>query len=476
MNSLNRDLCQMVSRAEAADLPKANKDPHRLRFHLMPPVGWMNDPNGLCWYQGNYHVFFQYRPFSAEGSGVVFWGHYTSPDFIHWTQQPVFLTPSETWDLHGVYSGSALVTDDGLYLYYTGNVKHPGNHDYIHTGRGHNTGLAISKDGIKVDSNQLLLENCDYPADLTCHVRDPKVWEQSGKFYMVLGARTKEDRGEILVYESVDKVNWTHINTITTPQVFGYMWECPDLFVLDGQCIVSLSPQGVSKSGNHYQNIYSCGYFPLYGDFRGEYTLGEFTESDIGFDYYAPQSFEAPDGRRIVIGWMGMPDADYTNPTVERGWQHGMSVPRELHWNGERIITAPVKELENLHGERKDITFDGEATCEWKEGADICITNNSDCLEVLLGDSLKIDYNAGILTLKLAEASGYGRTQRVAEVKKLRTLRILVDTSSIELFINEGEQVMTSRWYPECAETMELRGKGSAIIYNMDAMEVKFMV
>ncbi len=109
MNSLNQDLCQIVSRVEVADIPKANQDPYRMRFHLMPPTGWMNDPNGLCWYQGNYHVYFQYRPFQADGSGAVFWGHYTSPDLLNWTQQPVFLTPSETWNLHGVYSGSALL-------------------------------------------------------------------------------------------------------------------------------------------------------------------------------------------------------------------------------------------------------------------------------------------------------------------------------------------------------------------------------
>lgn len=475
MNSLNRDLCGLVSRLETADLSKVNEDPYRLKFHLMPPIGWMNDPNGLCWYNGNYHVYYQYRPFNAEGTGVVFWGHYTSPDLLNWTQQPVFLSPSETWDLHGVYSGSALVTEDGLYLYYTGNVKHPGEHDYILTGRGHNVGLAITQDGIKADSNQLLLENKDYPEDMTCHVRDPKVWEQDGRYYMVLGARTKEDRGEILVYESEDKVNWKHINTITTPQVFGYMWECPDLFVLDGQCIVSMSPQGVNQSGNHYQNIYTCGYFPLYGDFRGEYTLGEFVESDMGFDYYAPQTFEAPDGRRIVIGWMGMPDADYSNPTAARGWQHGMSVPRELRWDGEKIITVPIKELEQLRGAKTELEFSGEATCELADGADICIANDAEELRVLLGDSSEIIYEKGLLTLKFSEASGSGRVQRVAEVSELKSLRILKDTSSLELFINDGEQVMTSRWYPESADCMKVIGNGSAIVYEMVAMGMEYM-
>lgn len=474
MNSLNRDLCKLVRRVEDADLSKANADPYRQTFHLMPPVGWMNDPNGLCWYAGNYHVYYQYRPFSPEGDGVVFWGHWTSPNLLRWTQEPVFLCPSETWNLHGVYSGSALVTDEGLCLYYTGNVKYSGNYDYVLAGRGHNTCLAITKDGIQAESNQLLMENKDYPADLTCHVRDPKVWSQDGRFYMVLGARTRDDRGEILVYESEDKIKWTHINTITTPEVFGYMWECPDLYMLDGQCIISMSPQGVSRCGNHYQNIYSCGYFPLYGDFRGEYTLGDFRESDVGFDYYAPQSFEAPDGRRIVIGWMGMPDADYKNPAAY-GWQHAMSVPRELHWNGKQVISVPVKELEALRGEKAEISFSGKKICKVNKCTDICIENVSDKLCLHFGENAEIRYQNGILKVEFSKESGYGRTSRVAEVSALKKLRILCDTSSLELFINDGEQVMTSRWYPNHADILELDGKGCAVIYEMKPMEMIYM-
>lgn len=166
------------------------------------------------------------------------------------------------------------------------------------------------------------MKNEAYPKDMSCHVRDPKVWKMDGRYYMVLGARTKEDVVELLIYESEDKYNWKHINVIKTPKPFGYMWECPDIFCLDGQWIVMTSPQGMEPYDDIGQNVYSCGYFPLYGDFRGEYTLSEYHEADKGFDYYAPQSFEAPDGRRIVIGWMGMPDAEYSNPTTENLWQH----------------------------------------------------------------------------------------------------------------------------------------------------------
>lgn len=475
MNALYRDLTALVRHFEKENLPLAKADPRRLTFHLMPPVGWMNDPNGLCWYRGNYHVFYQYSPFNAD-RGVIFWGHYTSPDMLHWQQQPVFLCPDQPWNLHGVYSGSALAEEDGLYLFYTGSVKFSGNYDFINTGRGSNTALALSRDGIHLDENQLILENKDYPDTLSCHVRDPKVWKQDGKYYMVLGARTKDSVGQVLVYESEDKRRWNHINTIQAPKPFGYMWECPDLFQVDGQYILSLSPQGVAPQPHCFQNVYSCGYFPLYGDFRGEYTLGEFQEADQGFDYYAPQSFLAPDGRRIVLGWMGMPDAEYSNPTAkENGWQHAMSVPRELHWNGEHVTVQPVRELEALRKSRRSLSFHGKTQTEVPACADIQIQNQGSTLRLALGEDGEIAYANGLLTLTLSNDAGCGRKKRGAKVSALRNLRLLTDTSSLELFINDGAHVMTTRYYPGQIHRMALEGMGLADIYALAPMEFTYL-
>lgn len=146
MNALQRDLKKLVPLVESLGAEKAAADPHRQRFHLQPPVGWLNDPNGLCVYGGQYHAFFQYGPFDVNG-GVKHWGHAVSTDLLHWEQLPVMLYPDEPFDCHGAYSGSALVEDGTMYLYYTGNVKHPGNFDYIKEGRGHNVCLAVSCDG-----------------------------------------------------------------------------------------------------------------------------------------------------------------------------------------------------------------------------------------------------------------------------------------------------------------------------------------
>ena len=285
MNVLRKDLQKLAALAERSAPPAG---PWRPGFHLAPPAGFLNDPNGLCRFRGEYHVFYQYAPFDPEGRSVRFWGHYKSRDLLGWERCPAMLCPDEPFDLHGVYSGSALCEEDGLYLYYTGNVKHEEG-DYVLTGRESNTALAYSPDGVTLAWKRLLMRNGDYPAGLTLHVRDPKVWEQDGRYYMIQGARTREDIGEALIFESTDKLRWRHINTLRTASPVGYMWECPDLFEIDGQWVLLTCPQGVERRGPGFENQYACGYFPVSGDFRRGCTLGEFVPLDYGFDFYAPQ-------------------------------------------------------------------------------------------------------------------------------------------------------------------------------------------
>ena len=174
------------------------------------------------------------------------WGHYTSEDMIDWEYQGVKLYPDQPFDCHGVYSGSAFIEDDKMYVYYTGNVKlEDGDFDYINTGRESNTVLVVSEDGKTFGSKKELMRNVDYPSDLTCHVRDPKVWKDGDIYYMIQGARTKEDVGQALIFESKDKINWKFRSRVESEKPFGYMWECPDYFEVDGTKILSASVQGL---------------------------------------------------------------------------------------------------------------------------------------------------------------------------------------------------------------------------------------
>lgn len=223
MNVLAKDLKKQT---ELVERMASRTDRFRQCFHLMPVTGWLNDPNGLCMFQGVFHAFFQYSPFDAQG-GVKLWGHCTSENMVDWKQEGAALYPDSPFDCHGVYSGNVLVEDGRMYLYYTGNVKLDGDYDYIHTGRESNTVLTISEDGKTFGPKKVLMQNCDYPEFVTCHVRDPRVWKEGDRYYMIQGARTKEDQGTALLFVSSDKENWTYSGQITTREKFGCMWECP---------------------------------------------------------------------------------------------------------------------------------------------------------------------------------------------------------------------------------------------------------
>ena len=465
MNALQRDLKKLVPLVESLGKADVEADPYRQQFHLQPPVGWLNDPNGLCVYGGQYHAFFQYGPFDVTG-GVKHWGHAVSKDLLHWEPLPVMLYPDEPFDCHGVYSGSALIEGTEMYLYYTGNVKNPGDFDYIKQGRGHNVCLAVSHDGKTVTSKQCLLYNKDYPAGLTCHVRDPKVFVYEGKYYMVLGARTLEDKGEVLVFESADKLHWNHINTLTTPEPFGYMWECPDLFCLDGQWYLAVSPQGIQC-----QNIYGCGYFAVYGDWRAHCTLGEFHEADFGFDYYAPQSFVDENGRRIQIGWMGMPDADYGNaPTVAHGWQHCFTVPRLLTKGpGGTLLQTPVPELDARRSAAALTLRNGEEA-SLSPCFDLTAAPAGDfALTVARGVELVYTEQDSTCVLQFTDpAQASGRTQRRTKLSApCRSVRVVGDRSSLEIFLNDGAAVFSTRYYPAAGDVAVKISGTDALVYSL---------
>ena len=475
MSTLTKVLERNVAAIEKnADMTEGR---FRLGHHLMPPVGWLNDPNGLCWYKGKYHVFFKYAPFDVEG-GLKFWGHYTSEDMIDWKYEGTALYPDSSYDCHGVYSGSALVDDGKLHLFFTGNVKIDGDYDYINEGRETSTLHVESEDGIHFSNKEEVISFSEYPEEFTCHIRDPKVWKENGKYFMVLGGRLKGDKGAVLVYESGDLKEWKLLRTITTSEVFGYMWECPDYFELDGEKILSVSPQGLTREEFRFQNIYQSGYFILKED--GSVDVKDFREWDMGFDFYAPQTFTDVQGRRILIGWMGMPDADeeYVNKTIEEGWQHCLTVPRELKLKDGKILQYPVKELENLRKEKTVLNDENSAVelrVEVNEGFDlvleeIALTGSS--FQISMGGQMLFRYENGTAEIGFPGVTGAGRKVRKAQINELRNIRFLVDTSAAEIYLNDGETVFSTRYYPD-REDLLLKiqgGKFKGNLWNLRRM------
>lgn len=475
MSTLTKVLERNVAEVEKnADLTDGR---FRLGHHLMPPVGWLNDPNGLCWFQGKYHVFFQYAPFDVEG-GLKFWGHYTSEDLIDWKYEGVALYPDSSYDCHGVYSGSALVDDDKMHLFFTGNIKIDGDYDYIHEGRETSTIYVESEDGLCFGNKEEVISFEEYPEEFTCHIRDPKVWKEDDAYFMVLGGRLKGDKGAVLLYRSKDKKRWEFIRTITTEETFGYMWECPDYFEMDGQKILSVSPQGLTREEYRFQNVYQSGYFLMRED--GSVNAKDFREWDMGFDFYAPQTFTDGNGRRILIGWMGMPDADeeYGNKTIDEGWQHCLTVPRELKIQNGQILQYPVKELESLRKERTllhDEKGEAEIRTEVNEGFDLLLEDihmTESSFKISLGGQMLLKYENGVAEIGFPGFTGAGRSVRKAKLDSFRNIRLLVDTSAAEIYLNDGEIVFSTRYYPD-REDLQLKmqgGKFKGSLWNLRRM------
>ncbi len=466
MNALHRTLEKLVTKEV-----KEHKKPERWipLLHAAPPVGWLNDPNGLCQMGDTYHAFFQMSPFEPEG-GLKFWGHCESKDLLHWEFTGVPMQPDQPYDCHGAYSGSALVEDGKMYLFYTGNVKQLGDYNYITNGRESNTILAVSSNGEQMESKELLMTNTDYPWDLTCHVRDPKVWKQDGTYYMVQGARTKEDKGVVLVFSSEDKRHWSCIHRLESEEAFGFMWECPDLYELDGQTILCISPQGVEQDGYKYANKYQTVTTVIKGDFRTDGVPEGFRELDGGFDFYAPQTFVLEDGRRILLGWMGMADStdEYTNRTVEDGWQHCLTLAREVSLKDGIVCQNPARELAQWWN--KEVPFAGQYTGMTDICYELDLKNTNQKWEVLIADGLKLSWSPEEYVFRmefLNEKLGCGRSLRAREMQECTDIRVVVDSSCVEVFMNDGKDVFSTRCYPEKDQyTVNVSGDGLTGFYR----------
>ena len=433
----------------------------RQKLHLEPHKGWLNDPNGLCFFKGEYHVYFQYSPDSPDGSGRKCWGHFKSRDLLSWQYTGIVLFPDTPDDKDGVFSGCGLVKGDKLYLFYTGNVEHEGDYDYVTSGRGANVILVTTEDGHNMSAKKTILRNSDYPDHISCHVRDPKVWEENGCYHMVLGARTLNDKGSVLCYVSKDLENWEFEEEIFTLDM-GYMWECPDQFVLGSNTYLSFSPQGIRAQKYRFQNVYSSGYLAM--------ETGVFTEWDNGFDFYAPQSFEAPDGRRLFIGWMGIGDIPYFNPTTALGWQHCLTLICELTVRQDgRLLRNLVAEYEKLRGQSCDIT-DGKS-CDTELPFEL-VGKTDKAFSAELANVLTLVYNNGEAVLQFTGDAGCGRTTRYARLAGCDDIRLIADKTSCEIFLGGGEIVFSSRMYPADTNVRLITHGISGKLYALNGIEV----
>ena len=481
----------------------------RPKLHLAPYKGSISDPNGMCQFKGTYHFFCQNAPeYPGNFDSPHGWGHFASRDLVNWVFLGCHVMPDAPCDADGSYSGGAYINEatDQLWLYYTGNVRE-GEGDGTTSGRLANQTLMKSYNGINLGTKEVVLDNSGYPAYCSCHVRDPKVWEQDGKLHMMLGARTLDDsRGSIMMYDSEDGYAWTMAGSVTNlaERPFGYMWECPDRIVLGGREFLSTCPQGMVGSNDpddpsrvSAQNVHAAGYFPIDGTIvdlmhldvermgaaapRAAIDEDTFVDWDYGFDYYACQSLVDEKGRTILIGWMSLPhDKDdiraYDNPTDT--WRGALTTPRVLTWcdTCERILQNPAEEFDALRGE--PVAWVGTVTLPEK-CADVVIEGIEGEGALTFGDFLQLTYADGKAELLFTnDEQGQGRKGRRALIPEIRSIRVVVDTSILEIFVNDGAYVFSTRYFDEPDElTISSSFKAaSSLWYPMDTVNVNYLV
>ena len=458
---------------EEASEKMINKE-NRPDFHLAARTGWMNDPNGFSYYRGQYHMFYQYHPYNSEW-GPMHWGHAVSDDLLHWKYLPAALAPDTMYDKDGCFSGSALELPDGRHLLmYTGVLKtqdSDGGFSDIQT-----QCLAVG-DGLDYEKypDNPVLDGKDLPEGCSRQdFRDPKMWRKpDGTYRCAVGNRPSDGSGQILLFSSKDGFQWEFEKVlISNNNRFGKMWECPDFFELDGKWVLLTSPQDMLPQGFEYHN--GNGTLCLIGDFDEE--TDTFTEQknqaiDYGIDFYAPQTVLAPDGRRIMIGWMQNWDTCSLR-MPEQPWYGQMSLPRELSIKDGRLFQKPIRELENLRRDKvvhENISFSGTISLDGVKGRKVdmeLVLRPADKEDIYRKFAVRFAQDGQYQTavsfrpyesvLKIdRKFSGSRRAiihQRRALVNskdKNLKLRLILDKFSVEIFVNDGEQVMTATMYTD---------------------------
>ena len=300
-------------------------------LHLKAPGNWINDPNGFIYYEGKYHLFYQHFPY-APMWGTMHWGHAVSTDLVQWQHEKIALFPTKNYDRNGVFSGSALEKDGKMYLYYTANRYLKEQDENIHVADGgyeESQAMIISEDGFHFDNwngkKQIIPAVRDDEIADSMDTRDPKVWEENGVYYMILGSTYRHETGRVILYSSPDGENWSYLSQCRMEN-YGYMIECPDLFEVNGYRIFTGCPVTPLKCGDEVEYVAVSGY--CFADFNtetGKLMLEDnYSLIDYGGDFYAQQSNLDEEGRRVMIGWMRMPKA------VEEiiPWNGMMSLPR----------------------------------------------------------------------------------------------------------------------------------------------------
>lgn len=432
-------------------------------FHITGGNGWINDPNGLVKFNGEYHVFYQYYA-EATYWGPMHWGHVKSKDLTHWERLPVAIRPDEQDD--GCFSGSAIVHNGKLWLLYTSYKKNDGG-----VSERQLQALASSDDGIHFFKHGIVIGEDDLPEGYCpWSFRDPKVLRVNGVFYCFVAAKLREGTGRILLYKSTDLFRWEFVCAVTG-ESGGKMIECPDYCTQLG--LLTYSEQFQPHEGKTHLNIHSSFAHFGFTDFEKPFVPDSKRQIiDYGFDFYASQTFA---DEPIMIGWLGMWDRNY--PCAKYGFAGMLTVPRRLRRQGDELLQTPVYAAEKVcekavNGRLTDSISVGAIRLDIKDlrAFDLKMRKSDDGFaRFTLSDSEWIfdrsRAGARIVGVEEDDDSLAGIRRMPYRSAETVTVEIVFDLFSAEIFVNG--KALSATLYPEpSADGLDLEIDCSSCTYS----------
>lgn len=343
----------------ASQVFRVQQDPQHPTYHYSPPANWMNDPNGLIYWKGNVHLFYQYNPFEPVW-GNIHWGHAVSTDMLRWKHQPIALWPDPKGaDAGGCYSGCAVVQNDLPTIIYTAVfpevqcIATSPTNDLVFWRKHPQPVIAAPPKGMHLEG-----------------FRDPCVWQEGKEWRMVLGSGLTDLGGAMLLYRSVNLLDWQYMGVLFNgdarvhdPLWTGTMWECPSFFPMGQKWVLIVS---VSSPNGGVHSIY----------YVGQYAVDKFIpdgpprllDGGSGGCFYAPQTFIEGRGRRVMFGWLR--EARIIDEQVKAGWSGAMSLPRylSLSQKGE-LVCSPSSETRSLRKEHEKLSTPGVPSSQVRGGS-----------------------------------------------------------------------------------------------------------
>lgn len=413
------------------------------KYHFSEKKGWINDPNGCIYHNGEYHLFYQFNPHDTKW-GPMHWGHVKTKDFVKWDYLPIALKPDQPYeDTDGCFSGSAVEKDGKLNLIYTATENKDGVYEQTQC-------LATETESVflKNPANPLIKRE---GVGISVDFRDPKVIQHNDKYYMVLGSSTLGARengdGQILLYESDDLEQWVYRGILFKSNgQYGTMFECPDLIKINNKWVLIFSPMFYGENKSTY----------IIGDcdldrciFKPEYS----SEIDFGTDFYAPQSFANAEKNLIIAwqnGWEWMPW--FENFGSSESYCGSMSLVRELDIVNNKLVSRPVSTYEKYFTLKETVELNKYH--DMKNVAKLSSKNvkQGEILQLNFADEkVIIEFLKDEIIFDRSELNKYYTNKKHGsyEMKSINTLEIYIDTNSIELFINNGEFSMSCLVFPE---------------------------